>query len=85
MNAGSSRSTGCFEEHNHEHHRNKTDWAYLTCPLIGTDLRVVPDHHAPRYCFSQWEALHWIGSGQFGIPGEIKDSLGFWRLPLSGY
>ena len=39
----------------------------------------------PCCCSSQWEVLLLIGSGQFGIPGEIMDSLGFWRLPLNGY
>ena len=49
VNAGWSRSTGYDERH-----CSKTDWANLTCPLIGTALLVVPDGHAPSCCFNQW-------------------------------
>ena len=88
MNSGSNRSTG-FEEHNHEQHWSrhwsKTDWANLTRPLIGTALRVVLDRHVPCCCFSQWEASRWDRSRIGRLPGEILNSFGFSRLPLSGY
>ena len=69
MNAG-SKSTG-YEEHNHEQHRSrhwsrhqsKTDWANLTCPLIGTALRVVPIATPPDVASANGKRPDEIGSG----------------------